>query len=554
MRICTFYNVAKGSVNMVKLLWTPLMVSLLIISALLGTAEGGAVLAEEGLTPLIIKCTLEDYPEVVYEKTSLHYPEAPITIIPSVSMVLSVAVDNGGNLWAGTENGLICRSAKDGSWQLFNSLNGLSFNRITALEAQGKNLWIGASPLMSMRSENGGLMRKGDGEKGFDHFGRREGLTCTWIDSMLSVDSILYLGTRNGISFFDTRGRRCIYDRQGIDVHLMFCDGVNLWVEAATNLQRSTEIYRYNLETKVSTPLSTRKIFGFDRLSSVAYDGKRLWMTGSRLSSGTQDMSRPRESFGYICEGLKVYEPQKGSFREVVLPADLYHQWLEVQMRGSRLWLFSDRGFGTLDGEEVTFHRAPSQAPVPLFADAGSSEKIWMAGSSGLMSLSGRKLTCYTFINSISDNYITSLARAHDALWAGTGKGFINRIEAHGEISKIYGPDKGLQCVAIEDIFLDNHDRLYALCTLGDEDHGAHRSILYRYDPGEDRWNPAPPFEGDRVSTCQAVSMRHFSLLERLKLETPEGRVLFLEDRKNSWLSTYGGGLVKMPKGSVNLK
>jgi hypothetical protein len=532
-----------------------LAISMLIMTLFL-LFGSGAFPQSRSDEPLTLKCTMKEYPEVTIETARLVYPQAPLTIIPSVRTVLSLTLDGKGNLWVGTDNGLIAHDTKSGNWQLFNTQNGLSFNRITSLEADGKYIWIGASPLITTRPENGGLMRRTEGDRGFECFGRRAELTCNWINSMLLHNSILYLGTKNGLAFFDTKGQRCIYNREGVDVRLMFVDGINLWIEAATSLPRSTEILQYNLDTKVSTPMVTKSTFGFDRLSSIAFDGTRIWIAGSRLVSNSSDMSRPRETFSFDSDGLKVYEPTSRRLRDVVLPQGLYRQWIGVQKRGSTIWLFSDRGFGTLNGEELTFYlsRTQDKASIPRLVDNGTADPVWMANQEGLMRFSGQKITCYRFNNTLSDNYITSMAMAHGGLWAGTGKGSINRIDGTGDAVSIYDASKGLSCRAVEDIFLDIHERLYALCAVSDEGHGTHRSVLYRYDPGEDRWSPSPSFEGDRVTTCQAVSMRHFSLLERLKLETPAGRVLFLENKGNSWLSTFGGGLVKMPKGSENLR
>ncbi len=499
---------------------------------------------EQGGTAVTLPCTFEQFPTIFESSVAIKVPPGPVKLIPSISGILSLAVDSHATVWAGTENGLLSFVPATKTGSLFTSLQGLPFNRITSLIPSGDTLWIASSPHGPSNPAFGGLTAKD--ESGFRTFGPRQGLVCNWIDTMLLVDHTLYISTPRGLSFFDTGSQKFIYRKEGLSAGHSVYDGRSLLLEAGTVMPTPTELVSFNLETMILSRRDTRGMLGFDRLASMAFYDGRIWATGYRL-----EKAKPEPHFQF--EGLHIFDRHTGKLTMVDLPAGLYGESLTLKTAGPDLWFFSDRGFGPYREGRLTFYRAgDSELPsIPhmVAMTAGASPATWMARSPFLMKLDRKGLTCYRFTGCLSSNLITSLASAYDSLWAGTEPGTIDRLNGKGEVIAVYGKDRGLPGAPVAELFHDGAQNLYARCEAeGDKKSGAPGKFLVRYDPGLDRWQEAQGWKGEKSLDCRNFPAKYLPLIAKLKLDTPEGKVLMVEGRDCSWLSTYGSGIVRIEK------
>ncbi len=107
----------------------------------------------------------------------------------------SLAFDGGGRLWVGTTGAGASVRERDGlSWRLVSRLDGLPSDSVTALAADGFNLWIG--------TRHGLAFWNGVGEGSVDAVWPNEdenSFTNDYIQSVLVVDTTVWVATRGGV-------------------------------------------------------------------------------------------------------------------------------------------------------------------------------------------------------------------------------------------------------------------------------------------------------------------------------------------------------------------
>lgn len=115
------------------------------------------------------------------------FEPVPTALNASVTAILQ---DRGGNLWAGTQNGLFRRAA-DGSTRRFTTSDGLPADSIAALlEDREGSLWIGTSY---------GLARMDASRERVQRYGLSDGLPGARIQSLLETsDGAVWVGTTEG--------------------------------------------------------------------------------------------------------------------------------------------------------------------------------------------------------------------------------------------------------------------------------------------------------------------------------------------------------------------
>lgn len=494
-----------------------------------------AVFAIESGDAEKLNVTFQPLPPIERKEISLVIPQTHMKIIPSVRSVLSVSEDEEGTIWIGTENGLIASSKEGDTWSLYNTLNGLCFNRVVRI-IPGKNcMWLGTSPVSSSHADFGGLMRRTRKGKGFDWFQREQGLVCNWISDLVLQDNMLYIATRDGLGFLNTDSLKFIYGREGMDVRNLCIDGKYLWMEGSLNVPGSTEMYQFNRDELLLQRFPTRSLFGFDRLVSCVKYEDRMWITGEIYRGD-------KRSGEYVFEGLKLYDTAQGKTFDVSLPPGICEKRLKIRNIGAGLAFMSDKGFGIYSKGELRFYKIPPEegSLLPREIDSAPDGSFWMSTTSSLAHLSSGRLTVYHFKNSLSDNYVTSMATAFDSLWAGTGNGAVNRINEKGEVISEYS----LGDMPVKELFHDPHQGLYALCSR----EGGGREALYLYDRDGDKWEASPDYSGDRRTDYQEIPMKYQSLIDELRLEMREGKARFVEGKSCFWLSSYGSGIVRIEK------
>jgi hypothetical protein len=489
-----------------------------------------------------LHCSFQPFPVIVEGSLPITIPTGPLTLIPSVSDILTLAVGSREEVWLGTENGLVCAEMTRTKGNLFSTIQGLPFNRVTALVPFADTLWIGTSPHGPSNPAFGGLSAKDS--NGFHLFGPRQGLVSNWIDNMLIIGHTIYINTPRGISFFDTASQKFIYRRDGLFAGNAVYDGKRFLMEAGTVMPTSSEIVSFNLETQVMSRYETKTMLGFDRLASIVCYNNQLWATGYRLEKGKPE---PR----FVFEGIHIFDCLSGKLTVLDVPEGVFQEKVTLRSLGPDLCFFSDLGFGFYREGALTFYRAgDSERPfIPELAALSAKGTLWMARSPYLQKFDRRGLTCYRITGCLSSNLITSMAFSQGFLWAGTEKGTIDRLSPGGEVLATYGRTKGLPTSPVSELFHDNTGILYACYEEGGEKKNApHRKIIYRYAQGEDQWVPAPGYKGEQSLYCQPFPAKYIPILAKLRLDTPENKTLLLEERNCCWLSTYGCGIVRIGK------
>ena len=148
--------------------------------------------------------------------------------------VMAIHQDHLGNLWLGTQGGLVRWNGRD--WKVFNTTNGLSANVVRAIvdDSEG-NLWIGTA--------GGGLNRWRDGQ--FTVYRQsKTGLPSDNISSLcVDRDGVLWIGTtREGLARFHNNKWTHYTKREGLasnSLGYLLDDGEgNLWIGSYTGLMR----------------------------------------------------------------------------------------------------------------------------------------------------------------------------------------------------------------------------------------------------------------------------------------------------------------------------
>ncbi|MDQ7821866.1 MAG: hypothetical protein RDV48_03625 [Candidatus Eremiobacteraeota bacterium] len=513
------------------------------------SAKAGAVLAiflalfvaspshagdlEESGEPPSLKCTFRELPVPAIHKVTLSLPARDgVKIIPSAPPFLALLESEEGTLYVGAGCGLIISSPGRKEWTLFNTLNGLCFNRVTAFAEGRKSVWIATSPRLIKSPVLGGLMRRDADGRGFRFYGEGKGLPCPWITELLLYESILYLGTENGIVFFNTATDSFIYAKEGFNAQNVFVDGTHVLVEAETSLPSPTELYSFGLEDRIIEKKATKTFSGFDRIDSFAMEGTTLWITGSLLRE-------EKGASSLRCGGLHFYDCDSGRLTEVKVPPGIYEESLKVKRCGDELLLLSDKGFGRWVNNGLLFYRVPPslKSYLPSVIESSPSGALLLAASRAVMVMKGDRLEAYEFSNTLPGSSIKAMALWEGKLWAASDTGAITRFAPSGEVEASYVPAEGSQ---VEELFPSTEGRLYARCRLP--------AGLFAYDRDSDRWCPASSWAGEKVTDYQAVPMRFMSLLDTLRLEVPHDMVKCIEDRDCLWVSTQGAGLIRVKK------
>ena len=230
------------------------------------------------------------------------------------NQVLAINQDKDGNMLFGTDRGLSIYNGV--TFKNFNYSNGLGNGAITAIEVDGKNIWIGQNfpagkltlfngvtfknfeipfahqygmAIRTLAMDNNGTLWIGDYNKGlisydgetFKRWSIREGLSGTGIvDIFIEDNNEIWVATTYGVSVFNGKNFKTIHD---------FNNPLALNSGEVTSVEKSKDgIYFFGQDVRgviVYDPNSLRNIEKADgirngRVGNIGYDkSNRIWIS-----------------------------------------------------------------------------------------------------------------------------------------------------------------------------------------------------------------------------------------------------------------------------------
>ncbi|MBI4750444.1 MAG: response regulator [Acidobacteria bacterium] len=290
------------------------------------------------------------------------------------SALLSLAFDQKGYLWAGTQDGAARYNGQ--TWQVINLPERFVSNYIrTVLGTGDGSVWFG--------TRNGGLARFKDNQ--WTTFNTSNGLPSNAIFALVETSpqpgqSTLWVGTDAGLVWFDGQSWKRITTGTGLPGNNITClhpaafpDGQSgLWVGTDRGLVKVTNQQVQLVST--SSNLRAQPILSLWQSPSLSQD-KPLW----------------------VATATGLFRIANGTETEVIFPTG-----------------FSSRGIRCLT----------------TTLDAGGTESLWVGVEQGLLQLKDGDWTRYDQTSGLPTNTVISLLRPHTApasptLWIGTGRGLV---------------------------------------------------------------------------------------------------------------------------------
>jgi len=340
------------------------------------------------------------------------------------NQIYAINQDKDGNILFGTDRGLCVYDGHD--FKTYNYSDGLGNGSITAIEVDGKNIWLGQNwpagmltlfngvtfknfdipyahnygmNITTLTMDNNGTLWIGDGRRGlisydgekFKQYSTKDGLAGNWVAEIYIEDNNnIWIGTGNGVSVFDGKNFKTIHE---YDNDLALTNGA---------------------------------------VNSI-----------SKSKDGTY-------FFGQDNRGVIVYDPN--SLRNIEM-ADGYKRGQTGRIRydkNNNLWISQWDGNGGLQRieneqivEEINFKDGLPDRRVTDF-DFTSDGTMWIGTANGLAELNmiNKKIKTYQKNEGLQNNDIRSLVvDENDIIWLYTQTGL---IRFDGESFTMYTQEDGL--------------------------------------------------------------------------------------------------------------
>lgn len=317
--------------------------------------------------------------------------------------VTALAVDNLGNLWAGTYNGGVNRLDGQG-WRGFTTADGLPDDQINdiVIDAAGQPWIATAKGAAFFDGQNWTTITSANGlladhvtalavdDDGHIWFGSPEGLT-EYIPP--APASQLWLGTSNGVTMFDGETWQSYTSADGL---------VNDEVRA------------------IAIDWLGRKWFGTAAGASL-FDGQS-WQTFTPLTSSLVSNyvhaiavdARDRKWFGYgpRGQGVTMFD---GETWQTFTRADglIDDQVYAIAFDSAgQTWLGTAAGVSAFDGQSWrTFTADDGLPPNPVRALAvGPDDRVWLGSEAGVSVYNGQNWTTYTAADGLAGDSVLAIA------------------------------------------------------------------------------------------------------------------------------------------------
>ena len=355
---------------------------------------------------------------------------------------VSLAAGRDGELWIGTETGLV--RYREGKTLFFGAEQGLPLIHVLSiLEDREGVLWLGGF---------GGLSRFLG--RAFTTYTQDDGLPSSNVRPIVrdSRDR-LWVGTAQGAGYLQGHRWHVLREEHGLPddyvLSLAEDDGA-MYIGTAGGLG-SFRDGRLHVE---ASELQGRSV------TSLALDGDVLWATGG---------------------GVGVFKRQSGTFQPVHIPDNVFTDPRLIVDRQRQVWVSGDRGISRWDGSSwTTFGERHGLAPARPYGLAEDGKGgVWLGyfASVGLSHFDGHGFRTYTTDDGLSNNSVYSLGLdPQDRLWVGTARG-VDRFD--GTYFRNYGTVEGYASTESNaGGFFADHDGTLWLGTAGGLSHFDPRSDL----------------------------------------------------------------------------
>ena len=334
------------------------------------------------------------------------------------NQIYAINQDKDGNMLFGTDRGLCVYDANN--YKTYNYTDGLGNGSISAIEVDGKNIWIGQNwpagmltlfngvtfknfeipyahhygmNINTLTMDNNGILWIGDGRKGlisydgesFKQWTTREGLAGNWVlDIYIEDNNDIWIGTGNGVSVFDGENFKTIHE---FDNDLALTNG------SVSSITKSKDgIYFFGQDNRgviVYDPTSLRNIEKADgykrgQTGRIRYDkNNNLWISQWDGNGGLQRIedeqiveeinfndglpSNQVTDFDFTSdgrmwigtpEGLAVFDMTNNKMKTYRKKDGLQNSNIRslVVDENDIVWLYTPTGLVRFDGESFTMY------------------------------------------------------------------------------------------------------------------------------------------------------------------------------------------------------
>lgn len=358
--------------------------------------------------------------------------------LPS-NQVRALLEDESGALWIGTDGGGLARF-KDGKTHIFNQANGLIDNAVFALASGGPGvIWVGT---------HAGASRLERGK--FTNFNAQNGLGGAFVRALCpDGEEGMWIGTNDGLVHISQSGLARFHQSDGLSNNTIFSlkrDAAgSLWIGTANGLSRLAA-GKFSTFTE-KDGLSGRDIWAMldDREGNfwvgAGGGGLSLFKAGLFSSLDTQrglpsDLALAvfEDKSGGVWLGsdhglthwkdgkTKTYTTRDG------LPDNLVFSVTEN--RSGTIWIGTRRGLASLRDGQITIDKTIPQTFV-LCTYVDRAGDLWVGTRHGLTHFANGSARTYTTADGLSGGNIVAIYQdTRGAIWVGTGGGGLDRLEA----------------------------------------------------------------------------------------------------------------------------
>jgi len=391
--------------------------------------------------------------------------------------VLSAALDHEGNLWFGTDEGVM---RYDGSiWTTYTKEDGLAENYVCTIAVdQNGNIWCGGyvplPPTSSAISCSAGVSRY-DGKE-WRIFNETDGLVSNFVHVITTdINGNVWFGTGIGASRYDGKSWQTFNRKNGLAGDGMYEGIYDIATDQKGNVWLVTYegIYRYdgqNLSIYVSKSEPAPEgqaivVVGGRRCSAMAVDRKgNLWLGDKMdihfwLSGG----SSLEDHYNY--HGVSRYDGETWHYYTTTDGLASNNVRAIKEDEDGNLWFATDKGVNCYDGENWhTYGTTDEPAWDTQINSIAEDHKgnIWFGSwGGGVLCYNGTEWRHYTAEDGLADNLVSAITVGHDGtVWFGTRTGisWYDGKTWH-TFNTYYGPESGY----ISDITVDQSGNVLAV-------------------------------------------------------------------------------------------
>ncbi len=412
----------------------------------------------------------------------------------SYNFISTIAEDNKGNIWIGTENGISCYRYEKGNIISYTAKDGLAGGFVRSMiEDNNHNIWIGTSSGLSFFSR-----------ETFTNFYTKNGLPSDDITALFEgKEGNIWLGTNSGISQLHSLRFLNFYVQDGLPNNYIWTiieeNKGKYWIGTAQGLSHYSQGKFKNYTTKDGLIHDSVYHLMKDRIGNIwiATGGGVSVYSSETFTNYTTDDGLPnnlvlsleedRDAVTWIGTSRGICRFMEGKiipppFKQIPNPINAI-----LQDSKGNMWFSDNRRLCKFQGKVLTsyFPNPPTGLIhgkiYSLFED--SRGRIWIMTLMGLSCWENGEFTNYSTANGLSaDACYFMLEDRHRNLWIGTGKG-VDRFD--GRSFRNYTATDGLASseTSAKACLADSSGYLWFGTAKG----------LSRFNPAFDRVNQVPP-------------------------------------------------------------